>query len=120
MLPQFSRAGNFEPKLYTGGGMRFYLPLLHDIVASENRRWIVTFGLGGAQAHLTFARRPRNTISSSSCAAIRRATLDEDAADDPGWQRAQKATAEFFPTISQLIDGGSTTEFSEVDRSTCF
>ena len=35
MLPQFSRAGNFEPKLYTGGGMRFYLPLLHDIVAAE-------------------------------------------------------------------------------------
>jgi hypothetical protein len=32
--------------------------------------------------------------------------------DDPGWQRAQKATAEFFPTISQLIAGGLATEFS--------
>jgi hypothetical protein len=112
MLPQFSRAGNFEPKLYTGGGMRFYLPLLHDIVASEKPALIVTFVLGGAQAHLTFCQTAAQHNISSSCAAIRRATLDEDAADDPGWQKAQKATAEFFPTISQLIDGGSTTEFS--------
>jgi len=112
MLPQFSRAGNFEPKLYTGGGMRFYLPLLHDI-ASEKPALIVTLGLGDAQAHLTFCQTAAQHNISSSCAAIRRATLDEDAADDPGWQRAQKATAEFFPTISQLIDGGSTTEFSD-------
>ena len=113
MLPQFSRAGNFEPKLYTGGGMRFYLPLLHDIVASEKPALIVTLGLGDAQAHLTFCQTAAQHNISSSCAAIRRATLDEDAADDPGWQRAQKATAEFFPTISQLIDGGSTMEFSD-------
>ena len=113
MLPQFSRAGNFEPKLYTSGGMRFYLPLLHDIVASEKPALIVTLGLGDAQAHLTFCQTAAQHNISSSCAAIRRATLDEDAADDPGWQRAQKATAEFFPTISQLIDGGSTTEFSD-------
>src|SRR5438874_7685916 len=112
MLPQCSRAGNFEPKRYTSGGMRFYLPLLHDIVASEKPALIVTLGLGDAQAHLTFCQTAAQHNISSSCAAIRRATLDEDAADDPGWQRAQKATAEFFPTISQLIDGGSTTEFS--------
>src|SRR5439155_4508035 len=112
MLPQFSRAGNFEPKLYTGGGMRFYLPLLHDI-ASEKPALIVTLGLGDAQSYLTFCQTAAQHNISSSCAAIRRATLDEDAADDPGWQRAQKATAEFFPTISQLIDGGSTTEFSD-------
>ena len=113
MLPQFARAGNFEPKFYTGGGMRFYLPLLHDIIASEKPALIVTLGLGDAQAHLTFCQTAAQHNISSSCAAIRRATLDEDAADDPGWQRAQKATAEFFPTISQLIDGGSTTEFSD-------
>ena len=62
MLPQFSRAGNFEPKLYTGGGMRFYLPLLHDIVASEKPALIVTPWPGGAQAHLLFARRGAQNI----------------------------------------------------------
>ena len=41
MLPQFSRAGNFEPKFYTGGGMRFYLPLLHDIMALEKPALVV-------------------------------------------------------------------------------
>jgi len=113
MLPQFSRAGNFEPKVYTSGGMRFYLPLLHDIVVLEKPALIVTLGLSDAQAHLTFCQTAAQQNISSRCAAIRRATVDEDAADDPGWQRAQKATAEFFPTISQLIDGGSTTEFSD-------
>src|SRR5437899_3606145 len=113
MLPQFSRAGNFEPKVYTGGEMRFYLPLLHDIVVLERPALIVTLGLGDAQAHLTFCQTAAQQNIASRCAAIRRATVDENAADDPGWQRAQKATAEFFPTISQLIDGGSTTEFSD-------
>ena len=113
MLPQFLRAGNFKPKVYTGGGMRFYLPLLHDILAVEKPALIVTLGLGDAQAHLTFCQTAAQQNISSRCAAIRRATVDEDAADDPGWQRAEKATAEFFPTISQLIDGGSTTEFSD-------
>src|SRR5207302_8739307 len=115
MLPQFSRAGNFEPKFYTGGGMRFYLPLLHDIVALEKPALIVTLGLGDAQAHLTFCQTAAQQSISSRCAAVRRATVDEDAADDPGWQRARRATAELFPAISHLIDGGSTTEFS--DRS---
>jgi GT2 family glycosyltransferase len=113
MLPQFSTAGNFEPKFYTAGGMRFYLPLLHDIVAVEKPKLIVTLGLADAQAHLAFCQTAAQQSISSRCAAIRRVTVDEDAADDPGWQRAQKATAEFFPTISQLIDGGSTTEFSD-------
>lgn len=111
MLPQFSTAGNFEPKFYTAGGMRFYLPLLHDIVAVEKPALIVTLGLADAQAHLAFCQTAAQQGISSRCAAIRRAAVDEDAADDPGWQRAQKATAEFFPTISQLIDGGSASEF---------
>jgi len=74
MLPQFLRAGNFKPKVYTGGGMRFYLPLLHDIIASEKPALIVTLGLGDAQAHLTFCQTAAHQNISSRCAAIRRAT----------------------------------------------
>lgn len=113
MLLQSSTAGNFEPKFYTGGGTRFYLPLLHDIMALEKPALVVTLGLADAQAHLTFCQTAAQQNILSRCAAIRRAAVDEDAADDPGWQRAQKATAEFFPTISQLIDGSSITEFSD-------
>jgi hypothetical protein len=111
MLPQSSTAGNFEPKFYTGGGTRFYLPLLH--MALEKPALVVTLGLADAQAHLSFCQTAAQQNILSRCAAIRRATVDEDAADDPSWQRAQKAAVEFFPTISQLIDGGSTTEFSD-------
>src|SRR5437868_6260986 len=58
---------------------------LHDIIASEKPALIVTLGLGDAQAHLTFCQTAAHQNISSRCAAIRRATLDEDAADDPGW-----------------------------------
>ncbi len=115
MLPQFSRAGNFEPKFYTGGGMRFYLPLLHDIVASEKPALIVTLGLGDAQAHLAFCQTAAQQNVSSRCVAIRRAVVDENVAEDSGWERAQKATVEFFPAISRLIDEGpaATAEFAD-------
>ncbi len=115
MLLQFSRAGNFEPKVYTGGGMRFYLPLLHDIVALEKPALIVTLGLGDAQAHLTFCQTAAQQNVSSRCVAIRRAVVDENVAEDSGWERAQKATVEFFPAISRLIDEGpaATAEFAD-------
>ena len=53
MLPQSSTAGNFEPKLYTGGATRFYLPLLHDIMAQKKPALVVTLGLVDAQSHLS-------------------------------------------------------------------
>jgi hypothetical protein len=56
MLPQLLTVGNFDPKFYTAGGMRFYLPLFHDIVAVEKPALIVTLGLADAQAHLAFCQ----------------------------------------------------------------
>jgi len=75
MLPQSSTVGNFEPKFYTGGGTRFYLPLLHDIMALEKPALVVTLGLADAQAHLSFCQTAAQQNILSRCAAIRRATL---------------------------------------------
>src|SRR2546423_12949449 len=97
MLPQSSTAGNFEPKFYTGGGTRFYLPLIHDIMALEKPALVVTLGLADAQAHLTFCQTAAQQGISSRCAAIRRVTADEDDADGPCLERAQKTTAGVFP-----------------------
>jgi hypothetical protein len=74
MLPQSSTAGNFEPQLYTGGGTRFYLPLLHDIMALEKPALVVTLGLADAQAHLRLCQTAAQQNILSRCAAIRRAT----------------------------------------------
>jgi hypothetical protein len=74
MLPQSSTAGNFEPKLYTGDGMRFYLPLLHDLMALEKPALVVTLDLADAQAHLSLCQTAAQQNILWRCAAIRRAT----------------------------------------------
>jgi len=74
MLPQSSTAGNLEPKFYTGGGTRFYVPVLHDIMALEKPPLVVTRGLADAQAHLSFCQTEAQQNILSRCAAIRRAT----------------------------------------------
>ena len=104
MESPFYGAENFEPILFTGGPTRFYLPLFFDIVAQEKPALIVTVGLGDAQPHLAFCQAVTEQNLSSRCFAIRRARADESAIDDSAWERAEKATAKFFPTVSQLVE----------------
>ena len=104
MGPPFYTAQDFEPKFFTGGPTRFYLPFLFDIVLQEKPTLIVTLGLGDAQAHLTFCQAVAGRNLSSRCVAIRRPRADESANDDSAWELAEKATAKFFPTVSQLIE----------------
>jgi len=107
MGPLFYTAQDFEPKFFTGGPTRFYLPFLFDIVLQEKPTLIVTLGLGDAQAHLAFCQAVAERNLSSRCVAIRRPRADESPNDDSAWELAEKATAKFFPTVSQLIETGA-------------
>ena len=100
----FYGAQNFEPKFFTGGPTRFYLPLFFDIVAQEKPALIVTLGLGDAQAHLAFCQAVAEQNLASRCVVVRRARADESATDDPAWQYAEKTTTKFFANISQLVE----------------
>ena len=100
----FYGAQNFEPKFFTGGPTRFYLPLFFDIVVQEKPALIVTLGLGDAQAHLAFCQAVAEQNLASRCVAVRRARADESAIDDPAWQYAEKTTTKFFANISQLVE----------------
>src|SRR4051812_11685874 len=100
----FYGAQDFEPKFFTDGPTRFYLPLFFDIVVQERPALIVTLGLGDAQAHLAFCQAVGEQNLASRCVAVRRARANESATDDPGWQYVVKTTADFFPNISQLIE----------------
>src|SRR6266540_5960905 len=100
----FYGAQNFEPKFFTGGPTRFYLPLFFDIVVQEKPALIVTLGLGDAQAHLAFCQAVAEQNLSSRCVAVRRPRADESPLDDPAWKCAEKATAKFFVTVSQLLE----------------
>ena len=100
----FYGAQNFEPKFFTGGPTRFYLPLFFDIVVQEKPALIVTLGLSDAQAHLAFCQAVAEQNLASRCVAVRRARANESAIDDPAWQYAEKTTTKFFPNISQLVE----------------
>ena len=104
MESPFYGAENFEPKFFTSGPTRFYLPLFFDIVGQEKPSLIVTLGLGDAQAHLVFCQAVVEQNLSSRCVAVRRPRVDEPANDDPAWQLAQEATVKFFATASQLVE----------------
>jgi GT2 family glycosyltransferase/glycosyltransferase involved in cell wall biosynthesis len=104
MESPFYGAENFEPKFFTGGPTRFYLPFFFDIVVQEKPALIVALGLADAQAHLTFCQAVVEQNLSSRCVAVRRPRADEPANDDPAWQLAQEATARFFATASQLVE----------------
>ena len=104
MQSPFYTAQNFEPKFFTAGHTRFYLPLFFDIVVQEKPGLIVTLGLGDAQGHLTFCQAVAEQKLSSRCVAVRRARADESAIDDPAWQCAERETTKFFATISQLVE----------------
>ena len=100
----FYGAQNFEPKFFTGGPTRFYLPLFFDVVVQEKPALIVTLGLSDAQAHLAFSQAVAEQNLASRCVAVRRARANESAIDDPAWQYAEKTTTKFFANISQLVE----------------
>jgi GT2 family glycosyltransferase/glycosyltransferase involved in cell wall biosynthesis len=112
----FYGAQNFEPKFFTGGPTRFYLPLFFDIVVQEKPALIVTLGLGDAQAHLAFCQAVAEQNLASRCVAVRRARADESAIDDQAWQYAEKTTTKFLANISQLVEADAAqaaTDFAE-------
>src|SRR5438045_9015593 len=107
MESPFYGAQNFDPKFFTGGPTRFYLPLFFNIVVQEKPALIVTLGLGDAQAHLAFCQAVAEQNLASRCVAVRRARADESAIDDPAWECAEKTTTRFFATISQLVEANA-------------
>jgi GT2 family glycosyltransferase/glycosyltransferase involved in cell wall biosynthesis len=95
----------FDPDFYTAGSTRFYLPLLYDIVISEKPRFVVTLGLGDAQAHLAFCQAAVGQNRPIRYLGVRRRRENELATDDPAWVAAQKRSTGLYRGISELLEG---------------
>ncbi len=96
-------AEDFEPRFFSGGLTRWYLPLFHEFVAQEKPRLIVTVGLGDAQAHFIFCQTVAEKRIPSRCLAIRREQKEESGSDDPAWLFVQSTTANLYSDISELL-----------------
>src|SRR5437868_2040983 len=96
-----------DPKFYTAGPTRFYLPLLQDIVTEERPGLMVTLGLGDGQAHLAMCQIATESSLPCRFVAVRRAGENEPAQEDPAWMEALRASADSYSAVSELLDGDS-------------
>lgn len=86
----------FQPKFYTGGPSRHYLPLFYDFVALHKPALIVTLGLGDGQAHFTFCQAVKENALAPKCIAVAR--LGEAVEHI---ERSERS----YPEISTILSG---------------
>ena len=70
MIEQLPSLRGFQPKFYSRGATRFYLPLLYDLVAMAKR--VVVLGFGDGQAFFTFCQAASERNVDCQCIAVRR------------------------------------------------
>src|SRR6266478_4950698 len=101
MLSELPSLHGFMPKFYLGGPIRFYLPLLYDLVAIEKPKLIVTIGFDEGEAFFTFCQAARERRIDCRCIAIRR---DEDQeSEDAVWQSGRAYGEEFYGEAAQFL-----------------
>jgi GT2 family glycosyltransferase len=92
----------FQPKFYTGGPMRFHLPLLYDLVAGKKPKSIVTLGFGDGQAFFTFCQAAREQNTECQCAAVRREHAGERETADLAWLKGKDYGDEFYGDLARF------------------
>lgn len=105
-LPTLPSLHDFVPKFYVGGPIRFYLPLLYDLVASERPAKIVTIGFDEGEAFFTLCQAAREQKVDCRCTAIYR---DDSAKDhDEAWQKGRAYGEEFYGSTAEFVSGEPT------------
>lgn len=97
---------DFVPKFYRAGPVRFYLPLLYDLVAINKPRLIVTLGFDDGEAHFTFCQAAQEQRLRCRCVAIRRGGVDEK--EDEAWQKGKAYGEEFYAEVTKFLSGSPT------------
>src|ERR1041385_8695965 len=100
----------FQPKFYSGGPMRFHLPLLYDFVSQAKPKQIVFLGFGDGDAFFTACQAALEKNVDCQCVAVRRNRAGESADDDPTWRDGRAdgeefygERARFFPTSEEAL-----------------
>src|SRR5882724_6573899 len=103
MLSELPGLHEFTPKFYRGGPIRFYLPLLYDLVAIEKPKLIVTIGFDEGEAFFTLCQAAREKRIDCRCVAIRREEGQESG--DAIWHAGRAYGEEFYGEAAQFLAG---------------
>jgi len=96
MFENLASLSEFQPKFYSGGPIRFYLPLLYDLVADAKPKRVVVVGLGAGDAFFTFCQAALAQRIDGECIGVRRDRPGESEAEDPAWSDARNYGEEFY------------------------
>src|SRR5437868_1818811 len=117
MIEQLPSLREFQPKFYSGGATRFYLPLLYDLVAMAKPKRVVVLGFGDGQAFFTLCQAASERNVDCQCIAVRRDRPGEPEEDDHAWREGRGYGEEFFgervrffaapgSALAEVADGG--------------
>src|SRR5450755_1809179 len=109
MFEQLPSLPRFQPKFYSGGPARFYLPLLYDLVASKKPKSIVVLGFGDGEAFFALCQAARELGVECRSAALRREHAGEPEAGDLAWRKGKDYGKEFYGDFARFL-GGSLTD----------
>ena len=99
----------FQPRHYRGGAIRFYLPLLYDLVATVQPQRIVVLGFGNGDAFFTLCQAARESGLNCECVAFWRGDQEEDRAADEAWQKGLRYAAETYGDFARLESANAAT-----------
>ena len=96
MFEKLPSLRGFQPKFYSGGPIRFHLPLLYDLVATTRPKVVVTLGWADGQAFFTFCQAANEKGVDCKCVAVRRERAGESPDDDAAWEKGKDYGEEFY------------------------
>ncbi|HKP05458.1 MAG TPA: glycosyltransferase [Chthoniobacterales bacterium] len=97
----------FQPKFYSGGPVRFHLPLLYDLIATLKPGRVVTLGFGDGQAFFTFCQAVTELGLDGECVAVRRERDGEAETDDTAWEKGKDDGQEVYGECARYFGSAS-------------
>ena len=107
MVEQLPSLLRFQPKFYSGGPARFYLPLFYDLVAGKKPKSIVALGFGDGEAFFTLCQAVREQNFKCGCTAVHRERAGEAEEDDLAWRKGKDYGAEFYGDFARFLSGSA-------------
>ena len=87
--------------------MRYHLPLLYDLVASEMPKLVVTLGWSDGEGFFTFCQAASEQRLDSQCVAVRRERAGESGGEDAAWRKGRDYGEEFYGDRTRFLASSS-------------
>src|SRR5437762_8068320 len=107
MFEKLPSLRGFQPKSYSGGPMRFHLPLLYDLVASARPKLVVSLGWTDGDGFFTFCQAGNEQSVESRCIAVRRERGGASSDDDVAWRKGRDYGEEFYGDRARFFESAA-------------